>query len=266
MGKKGSPRHRKRLSAPITYPIKRKHGTFTIRPYPTRSKIETSIPLGIIMREMLGYAKTLSEVKRILVKKLIKIDGKVCTNYKYALGPMDILEISKTNEYFRLTPYRGKREFKLHPISKEEAHLKILRINGKRTVKGGQIQINFHDGRNHLINLEEEQKFPVNQLTVKDSILFNLEDKTIDDHYPFATGSTALIMGGHNTGLFGRIQEIEQQSGRKMRTVTLETEEGEIKTTEGNIFIIGREKPVIEIPIETPIEIPPETGAKIDEL
>ena len=106
MGRKGQSRHRKRLSAPIAYPIPRKHGTFTIKSYPTRSTMESSIPLGIVIREILGYAKTLSEVKKILSKKIIKIDGKVQTSYKSSLGPMDILEITKTEEYFRLTPYR----------------------------------------------------------------------------------------------------------------------------------------------------------------
>ncbi len=254
MGKKGSPQHRKRLSAPIAYPIQRKHGTFTINPYPTRSTRESSIPLGIVIREMLGYAKTLSEVKKILSRKMIKIDGKVQTSYKSSLGPMDILEITKTEEYFRLTPYRGKRRFKLHPISQDDAHLKMQRIKRKQTVKNSQIQLTFHDGRNFLMNPGEEQKFPITELAVKDSVMFNLEDKTLEDHYPFAEGNTALIMGGHNVGIVGKIQEIETQSGRKTRTVTLETDKGEIKTTDQHLFVIGREKPVIEIPQETGTE------------
>ncbi len=251
MGSKGSPRHRKRLSAPITYPIKRKHGTFTIKPYPTRGKDESSIPLGIVMREILGYAKTLAEVKRILVRKLVKVDGKIQTDYKFGLGLMDILEIPKTEEYFRLTPYRGKRRLKLQPITKEKAHLKILRIQKKQTVKGGLIQLTFHDGRNHKLNPEEEQEIPIAEFSEKDSALFNLETKTIEEHYPFVVKNTALIMGGHNIGQVGQILEIEVQSGQKMRTVVLKTEEGEIKTVDGNIFIIGREEPVIEIPTET---------------
>jgi small subunit ribosomal protein S4e len=248
MGKKGQSRHRKRLSAPIAYPIPRKQGTFTIKPYPSRSTMESSIPLGIVIREILGYAKTLSEVKKILSRKTIKIDGKVQTSYKSSLGPMDILEISKTEEYFRLTPYRGKRRFKLHPISKEDAHLKIQRIQRKQTVKENLIQLTFHDGRNYLMDPEEKYKFPISDLAVKDSVMFNLEDKTIEDHYPFTEGNTALIMGGHNVGLVGKIQEIEAQTGRSTRTITLETEEGEIKTTDQHLFVIGREEPVIEIP------------------
>lgn len=251
MGSKGSSRHRKRLSAPVTYPIKRKHGTFTIRPYPTRGKDDSSIPLGIVLREMLGYAKTLSEVKRILVRKLVKVDGKVQTEYKLGLGMMDILEIPKTEEFFRLTPYRGKRRLKLQPITKEKAHLKLLRIQKKQTIKGGLIQLTFHDGRNHALNPEEEQEIPIADFSEKDSVLFNLETKTIEEHYPFAVNNTALIMGGHNIGHVGQILEIEVQSGQKMRTVVLKTEEGKIRTVDGNIFIIGREKPVIEIPTET---------------
>ncbi|UCG04393.1 MAG: 30S ribosomal protein S4e [Candidatus Heimdallarchaeota archaeon] len=254
MGKKGSPRHRKRLSAPIAYPIPRKHGTFTIKPYPTRSSMESSIPLGIVIREMLGYAKTLSEVKKILSRQMIKVDGKVQTNYKSSLGPMDILEIPKTDEYFRLTPYRGKRRFKLHPIPKEDTHLKIQRIQKKQMVKKSLIQLTFHDGRNFLLNPEEEYQFPISEIAVKDSVMFNLEDKTIEDHYPFTEGNTALIMGGHNVGIIGKIREIESQSGRKTRTVTLETEKGEIKTTDHHLFVIGREEPVIEIPQETGTE------------
>ncbi len=251
MGSKGSSRHRKRLNAPITYPIKRKHGTFTIRPYPTRGKDESSIPLGIVMREILGYAKTLNEVKKILTRKLVKVDGKIETDYKFGLGLMDILEIPKTEEYFRLTPYRGKRRLKLQPITKDKAHLKILRILKKQSIKGGLIQLTFHDGRNHALNPEEEQEIPIAEFSEKDSVIFNLETKTIEEHYPFVVNNTALIMGGHNIGQVGQILEIEVQSGQQMRTVVLKTEEGEIKTVDGNIFIIGREEPVIEIPTET---------------
>ncbi|MFX1505549.1 MAG: 30S ribosomal protein S4e [Promethearchaeota archaeon] len=250
MGKKGSPQHKKRLSAPIAYPIPRKHGIFTIKPYPTRSTMDSSIPLGIVIREILGYAKTLSEVKKILSRRMIKVDGKVQTSYKSSMGPMDILEITKTDEYYRLTPYRGKRRFKLHPISKEDAHLKMQRIKRKQTVKKNLIQLTFHDGRNYLMDPEEEHKFPISELAVKDSVMFNLEDRTIEDHYPFTEGNTALIMGGHNVGVVGKIQEIETQSGRRTRTITLETEMGEIKTTDHHLFVIGRDEPVIEIPQE----------------
>ena len=48
-----------------------------------------------------------------------------------------------------------------------------------------------------------------------------------------------------------KIKEIEKQSGREMRTVTIQTDEREIETVDKHIFIIGKEKSMIEIPKET---------------
>ncbi|PWI49103.1 30S ribosomal protein S4e [Candidatus Heimdallarchaeota archaeon B3_Heim] len=251
MGSKGSTRHSKRLSAPITYAIKRKHGKFTIRPHPTRGAYETAIPLGIVLREILGYAKTLNEVKKILVKKVVKVDGKVRTDYKFAIGPMDVLEITKTQEFFRLVPYQGKRLFTLHPITEEKAKLKILQVKKKNSLRGGLTQFTFHDGRTLAVNPTEEPTIPVQEISPKDSILYNLETNEVVEHYPFAEGNIGLIAGGRHVGLKGKITEIESQLGRKMRTITIQTEEGEIKTSDTHIFIVGIDKAMVALPEPT---------------
>ncbi|NHJ00723.1 MAG: 30S ribosomal protein S4e [Candidatus Heimdallarchaeota archaeon] len=248
MGSKGSSRHKKRLSAPVPYTIMRKHGKFTIRTHPTRAVHESSIPLGVVVREMLGYANNLREVKRILSRKLIRIDGKIQSSYKFGIGPMDIIEIPKTEETFRFTPYKGKRRFRLHPITKEEANWKLLRIHRKQTAKQGKIQLTFHDGRNLFLDPAEDYKFQISDLSIKDTVKFNLENRTIEAHYPFAEGNTAIIMGGHNIGLVGKIRAIETQVGRRSRSILLQTAEGEITTTDTHLFMIGYETPVIEIP------------------
>ena len=248
MGSKGSTRHKKRLSAPITYPIKRKHGKFTIRPYPTRGKFDSSIPLGIIVREILGYAKTLREVKKILSRKMVEVDGKVRTDYKFAIGPMDTLKITKTGDYYRLVPYQGKRRFTLNPITEEEANYKILQVIKKNSMRGGFLQLTFHDGRTLAVNSSEETTIPIQEISPKDSVLYNLITNEIEDHYPFEEGNIGLVMGGHNVGLQGKITEVESQLGRKMKTITFQTEEGEIKTTDTHIFIVGKDKAMVKIP------------------
>ncbi len=248
MGSKGSTRHSKRLSAPITYTIKRKHGVFTIRPYPPRGKFESAIPLGIILREVLGYAKTLNEVKKILNRKMVKIDGDIKSSYKYTLGPMDVLEITKTNEFYRLVPYRGKRRVKLHPISEEEAKQKLLQVKKKHSIRGGLTQLAFHDGRTITMDPNEESTISIQNISPKDTILYNLEKKEMVEHFPFTENNMGLIMGGHNVGLLGTIVEIETQLGRKNRTITFQTEEGEIKTSDRHIFIVGTTKAMVSLP------------------
>ncbi|MHA2174970.1 MAG: 30S ribosomal protein S4e [Candidatus Hodarchaeales archaeon] len=248
MGSKGSTRHSKRLSAPITYTIKRKHGVFTIRPYPPRGQYELAIPLGILLREVLGYAKTLNEVRKILNRKMVKIDGEIKTSYKYSLGLMDVLEITKTNEFFRLVPYRGKRRVTLHSITEEEAKQKLLQVKKKHSIRGGLTQLTFHDGRTISFNNKEESTIPIQDISPKDSILYNLETHEMVEHYPFTENSLGLVMGGHNVGLLGTIVEIETQLGRKNRTITFQTEEGEIKTSDRLIFIVGTTKAMISLP------------------
>ena len=247
MGSKGSTRHSKRLSAPVTYAIKRKHGVFTIRPYPTRGPYELSIPLGIILREKLGYAKTLNEVKKILHNKMIKIDGKFKTNYKDSLGLMDVLEVTKTKEFYRLVPFKGKKRVILHAITEEEAKRKLLQVKRKNSMKGGLIQFTFHDGTTKAINPAEEYSINFHEISPKDTVLFNSESNEYTEHYPFAEGNMGLIMGGHSVGLIGKITEIETQIGRKLRTVTLKTEEGEFKTTDNHIFIVGIDKAMVSL-------------------
>ena len=248
MGSKGSTRHNKRLSAPVTYAIKRKHGKFTIRPFPTRGSFDLSIPLGIVVREKLGYAKTLNEVKKILHKKFIKIDGKVRAHYKYSVGLMDVLEVTKTKEFYRLVPFKGKKRVTLHPITEKEAKKKLLQVKKKHTMKGGLIQFTFHDGRSIAINPEEEYSINFHEISPKDTVLYNIEKNEYEEHYPFAEGNMGVIIGGHSVGLLGKITEIETQIGRKMRTITFQTEDGEFKTTDTHIFIVGTDKAMLTLP------------------
>jgi len=248
MGSKGSTKHSKRLSAPGTYAIKRKHGIFTIRPFPTRGPFELSIPLGIVVREKLGYAKTLNEAKKVLHNKYIKIDGKHRTNYKHSLGLMDVLEVTKTKEFYRLVPFKGKKRVTIHPITEEEAKRKLLQVKKKHSTKGGLIQFTFHDGTAKVINPAEEYSLKYKEISPKDTVLYNIEKGEYEEHYPFAEENIGLVIGGHNVGSIGKITEIETQLGRKKRTITIKTEEGEFKTTDNHIFIAGKEKAMISLP------------------
>ena len=248
MGSKGSTRHSKRLSAPSAYAIKRKHGVFTIRPYPTRGAYDLSIPLGIILRETLGYAKTLNEVKKILHNKYVKIDGKFKTHYKHSLGLMDVLEITKTKEFYRLVPYKGKKRVTLHKLTEKESKRKLLQVKKKHSMKGGLIQFTFHDGTTKAINPAEEYTINYHEISPKDTVLYNIESGEYEEHYPFAEGNMGLIIGGHSVGLLGKISEIESLVGRKTRTITFETEDGEFKTTDTHIFIVGTDKAMVSLP------------------
>lgn len=115
-------------------------GVFAPRPSTGPHKLRESLPLVIFLRNRLKYALTNCEVTKIVMQRLIKVDGKVRTDPNYPAGFMgrmwgtafffgnvqcnhivsDVISIEKTGEYFRLI-YDVKGRFTVHRITAEEA-------------------------------------------------------------------------------------------------------------------------------------------------
>ena len=90
--------HLKRLNAPKTWPISRKGSKWITKQNPGPHKLNESMPLNIIIRDLLIYAKTTKEVKNILSNKDILINKRVIKEKKFPVGTFDIIEIPKTKE------------------------------------------------------------------------------------------------------------------------------------------------------------------------
>ena len=248
MGKMGGSRHLTRHAAPAFWPILRKEWHWVVKPSPGPHPIERCLPLLIIVRDILGYAKTAREARKIIAQGQIKVDGKVRRNYKYPVGLMDVLEIVKTNKFYRVIPYPVKYMI-LHEISPEEAKYKLARIENKTTVKGGHIQLNLHDGRNILIRVSDPTNPEEDVYKTFDVLKINIPDQQILDHYKFEVGSVAIVTDGRNVGRVGRIVEITEMFKRRRNIVTLEDKNGDrFQTIQDYIFVIGKDKPEISLP------------------
>ena len=81
----------KRLAAPGIWPISRKTNKYSISLKPGPHSKNLSIPLGIIIRDILKLSQNLSEAKQILNSGQIKIDNIVRKKYKFPVGFMDVL-------------------------------------------------------------------------------------------------------------------------------------------------------------------------------
>ncbi len=240
-------RHLRRSCAPWWWPIPRKTGgVWAIRPHPGPHPLEKSIPLAVLVRDVLRYAKTLKEARKVISMGYIKIDGRVRRDYKYPVGLMDVIEIVPTGELYRMVPHPVKF-LTLVPISREEASLKPCRIEDKTVVKDGKVQLNLHDGRNHIVSPEEASKY-----RTLDTVVLTLPEQSIVRHIPIQLGSLVIIIDGKNVGRIGRIVEVIQTFKRRRATVAIETEKGEIiRTILEYVMPIGEEsKPIITIPQE----------------
>ncbi len=215
---------------------------WVVRSSPGPHPLAKSLPLALLVRDVLRYAKTLREARYVIGKGLIKVDGKVRRDYKYPVGLMDVVEIVPTNEVYRMVPHPTKFLWPV-PISQEEARYKLCRIENKTMVKGGQIQLNLHDGRNIQLPYEEGSKYDT-----LDSVLIDIAENKIVDYVKLELGSLGLIVDGKNVGYYGKITEIVQTYRKRESTVKIITNEGkEVRTIVDYLFAVGKEKPLITI-------------------
>ncbi len=248
MARMGSRRHLKTYAAPAWWPIPVKERVWTVKPRPGPHPIERAIPLLILVRDVLGYAKTAREARKIIAEGHIKVDGKIRRDYKFPVGLMDVIEIVDTGETYRIIPYPVKF-YTLHPIDKDEAGFKLCRIENKTTVKGGHIQLNLHDGRNVLIRVKDPTNPEEDVYSTLGTVKLAIPKQELLDYVPLEKGVIAIVSGGRNVGRVGRVVEITKGIRRFRSIVTLEDVRGEkFQTSLDYIFVIGKEEPMISLP------------------
>lgn len=243
MARKGAKRHLKRLAAPNQWYISRKTYKWAVRPRPGPHSMRTSIPLLYIVRDYLGYAKTAREARKILNEGKILVDGRVRKDYKFPVGIMDVVSIPETGEHYRVLPNRiGK--LILHPISEKEANIKPLRISNKRMVKGAKVQLNLHDGSNHLVTMDEKDRY-----MTASTVLMKVPEREVIEVLPFEVGAYVFVTQGKNVARKGKVVEVRQFPMGWPDVVTIEDENGELfDTLKEYAFVVGKEKPEISLP------------------
>lgn len=240
MGRKGQGGHLKRKPAPKLWPIHRKEAVWTVMPKPGPHSLSRSLPLALIVRDMLGFAKTAKEAKNIISGGKILVDGKVRRDERFLVGLMDILSIPETKRYYRVLP--SPKGLFIHPIEADEANFKLYRIEDKTIVKGGQIDLNLHDGTSLLINSANADNLDKIVYNTLDVLKLSIPDREILGYNKLIVGSPALIIGGKNMGIYGVIDTIEKQTDKKRRDllVTLKDSKGEqFQTILDFVFVLG---------------------------
>jgi len=241
---KGSRRHLKRLAAPSHWPIKRKELTFTVRSSPGPHPMEESLPLAIVLRDVLKLTGSYNETRRVIARGAVKVDGRVSRNYKHPVGLMDVIEIPEVDMRFRVIP-SPTHLLTLHPISQEEAAVKLCKIVGKTTVNNGHIQLHLHDGRNLLYRVDDPKKPPKENYSCGDSLLISLPGQAILARVPLKEGITAIITGGIHNGFIGKLIKIDTET----RQGTLQGADGTtFQTAIRYVFPVGEDKPLISLP------------------
>jgi len=221
--------------------VPRKERTWVVSPRPGPHKKFESIPLLIIVRDILKLADNGSEAKKIIKAKEIMVDGKPRIDHKYPVGLFDVVAIPKLNKQYRVVP--TKDGLNLIEISKNESGLKLCRINGKTLVKNGFLQLNLHDGKNIFIK-EKVKKDPYK---TGDSLIIEVPGQKIKKHIMMEKGTTGIVIGGQNIGNIVKIKEIIKTRSREPNKVICEMKEKEFEAIKDYVFVVGKTKPEIKV-------------------
>ncbi|MCD6402954.1 MAG: 30S ribosomal protein S4e [Candidatus Aenigmarchaeota archaeon] len=229
--------HLKRLLVPRFWKIPKKLRKWAVAPRPGPHPKEMSIPLLVVVRDLLKLAETGKEAKKIIKAGEVLVDGRKRKDHKFPVGFMDVVSIPKIKKHYRVGI--DQHGLKLVEIKDDEANKKLCRIEDKTIVKGGKTQLNLHDGRNVLV---EEDVYKTG-----DSILIELPTQKILKHIKLEKDSLAVIIGGQNMGSLVKVKEVIVTRSREPNKVTCVKGKEEITAIKDYVFVVGKDKPLVTV-------------------
>ncbi len=229
-------KHMKRLPAPRSWAISRKTDFWVSKPSPGPHPVDRSMPLGLILRDMLHVCDTAREARHILNSRHVRVDGRVVTDPKFPVGLMDVVALEETKAYYRmLVDTRGRMH--LQAIEAPESKWKLCRIENKTTVRGGKTQVNLHDGRNLLLEKDAHRTGTTLKLA--------LPEQKVLGTYDLGEGVTALITGGKHVGELAHVLAVQKTRNPRANVVTFK--EG-FSTDVDKVFVVGKETAEVRPP------------------
>ena len=225
--------HMKRLTMPRSWPLPRKSSVWIQKPNPCGHPLDLCMPMGVILRDILGVAQNRREAKKILHSKQVKVDGDIETDIGRGVGLMDVLTVGGVS-YRCVLDTNGKLRYRM--ISAKESSTKICRVMGKTTIKGGKTQVHLHDGRNMLFSDNPEYK-------TGDSLVLSLPDQEVKSHHKFEEGSMAYLTGGNHIGELATVRSRDIKRSSKANEVQFD----DFGTISDYVFVITGES---DIPME----------------
>jgi small subunit ribosomal protein S4e len=247
MTRHGGQKVLKRLNTPKFLQIKRKHGTFLVKPSPGPHSSRVCLSLLHIVRDLLKYADNYNEAQKLINLGYFKVDGKVVRDKAFPIGLMDVLSIEKVNKNYRVLP-DSHYGLILHEIPEIESEFKLCRITKKTTIKGGHVQLNLHDGRNILIRVKDSRSPKEDIYKRMDVLKISVPEQDILKVLKFKENNLAIIMSGKNIGQVGTIKSIKKLFGPNANTVSIEHDGELTETLYDYTFVIGQDQSEISLP------------------
>ncbi|MDO5844427.1 MAG: 30S ribosomal protein S4e [Methanocorpusculum sp.] len=222
----------KRMTAPDAWKLARKESKYVLSPA-SGPHDGSALPIGVWLRDHMHLAENNKEARQILHSRQVVLNGHIVTDDHIGIDVFDIISFPKINKhYLILVDADGKQIEK--EISAESANFRLVKVANKTTLKGGKTQINLTCGANFISD---------DLYKGKDTLVIGIngDDRfAVAEHFPYAVGSMAIIIGGQHTTKVGKITKIYTQASSLPNRVILQDANGsELETIEDYIYVIG---------------------------
>jgi small subunit ribosomal protein S4e len=204
-----------------------------IKPNPGGHSDEMCMPLGVILRDVLGLAHSRREAKRMVATRKVLVDGRIETDSGRGVGLMDVLTVGE-DHYRCVLDENGKLRYR--SITAKDSSSKLCRVMGKTTIRGGKTQVHLHDGRN--ITVDDAKKY-----NSGDTLVISLPEQEVSGHHAFSEGVLAYLTGGSHIGSTAKVVSKDVKRSSKANEVQFE----DFGTVADYVFVIGSEK---DLPLE----------------
>lgn len=183
--------HQKRLSAPKHYPIERKQEKYVATIKGSRDA-DSAIPVGLFLRDVLEYADTEKEAKKIIRNGDILRNGEPVGDVQEGVGVLDLIEIPETEEFYRVVKSGDNLDFV--PVESGESVGKVV----DKHEEGDRFVYRLHNGENYSTKDDFETG---STLVFGDGV----EEVSLEE------GAEALVIRGQHAGETVEVQEIDRR-------------------------------------------------------
>lgn len=226
-----SKNHLKRMNAPKTWPIERKATVFITRPKPGPHSMAMSMPLSILLIDVLDLARSARGVRFILNTQEVLVNGTKQRRPDASAGLFDIVSFPATKTNYRIVINKLNRLAAI-PVAGKDAEVVPCKITSKTLLSSKRLQLGFHNGRTLLVQKDRYK--------VGGTVLLGLDGKE-RAYFPFEQGAFVSVTGGKHVGQHGIVERLSNGEA------TVKTPEGEIETRVGNLFVLGKGTSEIKI-------------------
>ncbi len=229
MATHGKKRHTKRLAAPKALQLLRKENRWVKTTIAGSHSKAFSIPLVVLLRDMLKVVSTTAEAKKVLNAGKVTIDGRIIANPGFSIGLMDVVTV-QGGDSFVIINKKGK----LLPVKTTANTYKLCKVTGKHVTKNGKVQLSLHDGRSLIV--KDGKPY-----STGDTLKLEIPSAKVLEHYKLEKGSTCYVFRGRHAGETGSLVEIHVFPGITPSNAKITTPSGkEAITLKDYIFVVDK--------------------------